>query len=211
MHFVDTKVFKCLPGPIGSRLGLSPEMNAALHSAAKKADIMHTHSLWKMPNVYPKNAIRNTSCKLIISPRGTLSEWSLSHHKWRKKFFNFLGQKQTLLNAHCIHATCDAERKEIRNLGYTNPITVIPNGIDLPNRTMAKKNESDRKTLLFLSRIHLKKGIIELLETWQKIQSEFLNWDLKIVGPTNNSFAQRIQKIAKNKNLSRVNFTGELV
>ena len=128
-----------------------------------------------------------------------------------KKIFNFLGQRQTLLNAHCIHATCDAERKEIRNLGYTNPITVIPNGIDLPNRTMAKKNESDRKTLLFLSRIHLKKGIIELLEAWQKIQSEFLNWDLKIVGPTNDSFAQRIQKIAKNKNLSRVNFTGELV
>lgn len=53
-------------------LGRSPEMRRGLQEACQTADIIHNHSLWMLPNIYPEFVRRGTRCKLVISPRGCL-------------------------------------------------------------------------------------------------------------------------------------------
>jgi hypothetical protein len=72
-------------GPYASRLGRSPELKMALMGSVLGTQILHNHSLWMMANVYPGTVIKNTDCKLITSPRGTLSAWALQRRSFRKK------------------------------------------------------------------------------------------------------------------------------
>ena len=58
-------------------LGRSPEMRCGLQEACQTADIIHNHSLWMLPNIYPEFVRRGTRCKLVISPRGCLAPWAL--------------------------------------------------------------------------------------------------------------------------------------
>ena len=61
--------------PFVRRLGISPRMRRALATAAKTAQIMHNHSLWMLPNIYPASAVKGTRCRLITSLHGSLSEY----------------------------------------------------------------------------------------------------------------------------------------
>ena len=68
------------------KLGRSPEMS---RKAAASADIFHNHSLWMLPTIYPARVARSTPCRLIVSPRGTLSDWSLGRSRWLKRLVMF--------------------------------------------------------------------------------------------------------------------------
>ena len=67
----------------------SPKMRRWLNdqAASGRIDIMHSHSLWMMPNVYPGQACRQGRCRLVVSPRGTLSSWALGRNAVQKKIF----------------------------------------------------------------------------------------------------------------------------
>ena len=67
-------------------IGRSPEMLHELIAACQSADIIHNHSFWMMPNIYPALARRESKCRLVNQPRGTLSKWALENSKWRKRF-----------------------------------------------------------------------------------------------------------------------------
>lgn len=71
------------------RLGVSPKMRRWLKQevGAERVEIIHNHSLWMMPNVYPGNAVRGSRCRLVVSPRGTLSAWALGQNALQKKIF----------------------------------------------------------------------------------------------------------------------------
>lgn len=203
----DLEQFPTLP--FGKRLGVSPGLRKALHQSAKTSQIMHNHSLWMMPNVYPYAATRNTNCRLVVSPRGTASEYALSLSKWKKRLVWFLGQKNALLKADCIHATCQAELEEVRAMGYEGPIAILPNGITCPKAI--EQPSVPNRTILFLARIHRKKGVEVLLKTWAEIEQEFPDWNLQIAGPVENAYARSMQQLAQELQLKRVEFAGELL
>ncbi len=95
--------------------------------------LIHNHSLWMMPNVYPGQVCRRYSnCRLMVSPHGTLSGWALDFHALRKKVFWHLLQGPAVRGAACFHATSESEYQDIRKLGLVQPICILPNGIDVP-------------------------------------------------------------------------------
>lgn len=200
------KVFAYPRLPILKRLNFSPALKKSLTQAAKNADILHNHSLWLMPNLYPAAAIKNTPCLLIVSPRGTLSEYALNRSYWRKKIVWWLGQEKVLKRAACFHATADSEWQDLRRLGLKSPVAVIPNGIDIP--VLSAKQPKSYKRLLFLSRIHPKKNLDLLLQVWAKLQRQFPDWELCLTGPDNDGYLVKIQQLAKSLQVERVIFTG---
>lgn len=207
--FGHSTFFPCNRLPLAGRLGASTQLLGALIQAAKTSDIMHTNSLWMMPNIYPERAIKGTNCKLVVSPRGTLSAWALQRSRVRKWLVTLLGQRRCLNAAHCIHATSMDELSQIRRAGYGNPVAVIPNGIECDRaQSMDVSQPRAIKTLLFLARIHPKKGVDILLEAWKALESRFPDWRLKIAGPIDHSYAR--QMISKSKATRRVEFCGEL-
>ena len=192
------------------RLGFSSHMKAWLkqESETGHADIIHNHSLWMMPNVYPGQVIRNTRTQLVVSPRGTLSPYALNINKLQKQIFWKFLQKPALETAACFHATAESEYEDIRRLGFKQPVCILPNGIDVP--PLRAKLPTAKRSLLFLGRLHPKKGIDNLLYAWHVVAQKFPEWELNIAGPDNGGYQAEMQLLVSKLDLTRVNFLGSL-
>lgn len=192
------------------RLGVSPRMRRWLgaEAASGRVDLIHNHSLWMMPNVYPGRACRRGRCRLVVSPRGTLSAWALGRSTLQKKVFWHALQASALRTAACFHATAENEYKDIRRLGFRQPVCILPNGIDLP--PLEHKPGDGRRHLLFLGRIHPKKGVDILLRAWQAVEHRFPDWELHVAGPDNGGYLADMQALAAKLRLERLVFRGPL-
>ena len=187
----------------------SPEMYTGLIRASRDADIIHTNSIWLMPNVYPAWAAKRNSCKLVAQPRGTFSAWAMKHSKWRKKLFGICCQYSALRKTDMWVATSEEEFKDIRRLGYRQPVAIIPNGVEQP--VNIEGVHLSRRRMFFLSRIHPKKNIDLLLRCWAKLEERFPEWDLAIVGPDKeNSYADEMKALTRTLGCRHVSFEGEL-
>ena len=203
------KTFPLGLGP--RRLGASPSMRRWLEQevSSGRIDLIHNHSLWMMPNVYPGRASRKGRCLLVVSPRGTLSAWALRFSALQKKIFWRLLQGPVLQGAACFHATAESEYHDIRRLGFQQPVCILPNGIDLPS--LAEIPPVGRRILLFLGRIHPIKGVDILLKAWQSVEHRFPDWELHVAGPDNGGYLDEMQELAAQLRLERVVFRGLLV
>ena len=190
----------------------SPDMLKRLKEECQSAQIIHNNSLWTMPNVYPLWASRGTMCKYVLQPHGTLSAWALNNSKWKKRLFGWLFQYAAMRQADLWIATCDEEYQDIRRLGYKQPVAILPNGVDLPTvDNVLCAIQHDRRRMYFISRIHPKKNVELLLRCWAKLEAEFADWDLSIVGPDkNNPYADEMKALVKTLGCQRVTFEGEL-
>lgn len=198
------------------RLGRSPAMWRWLKSSVKRDGVrlIHNHGMWQMNAVYPAWAAQGSKVALVVSPRGALSEWAMAQGSKAKKIFWSLLQRPALESAVCFHATAESEYEEIRRLGFTQPVSIIPNGIDVPAELPSSKRDEYR-TLLFLSRIHKVKGLELLLEAWSRLQDRHVSWQLVIAGSdvgyqNSTGYIGHLKEIARKRLLQRVDFVGEL-
>ena len=203
------KVFPLGVGP--RRLGRSPKMCRWLmaETAKGKVDVIHNHGMWQMNAIYPGWAAKGRRTKFVVSPRGAFSGWAMSHGSPFKRIFWPLLQRPALLHASCFHATAEAECKDIRRLGFNQPIAVIPNGIDVPELVL--RTPKDSRTLLFLGRIHPVKGIDVLLRAWAGVMDRFPDWRLLIVGTdtaynAQGGYLEQMKALAAKLKLKRMEF-----
>jgi len=133
-----------------------------------------------------------------------LEPWSLLQGKFKKQLALKLYQYTDLAKAACIHATSPMEAESIRNLGFKNPIAVIPNGIDISEFSLKPQiAKKEKQTLLFLSRIHPKKGIELLVEAWQQLDKTLRqNWQVEIAGNGDERYIALLQKLIDVKGLT---------
>lgn len=203
-----SKTFPLSLGP--RRLGPSATMRRWLTTQGvdRAVDLFHNHSLWMMPNVYPGIVAKRYSIPLVVAPHGTLSAWAMQSGSAIKKVFWPLVQRPALAAVTCFHATAVSEYEDIRRLGFLQPVAVLPNGVDIP--ASAPKEPDDTRTLLFLGRIHPVKGLDLLLPAWRAVQERFPEWRLRIIGPDNGRYLARMQRLATELRLARIEFTGPL-
>lgn len=110
----------------------------------EKFDILNGHGIWQMPVHHMAQLAKKKGIPYIITPRGMLEPWAMNAGKWKKKVAMALYQRKDLENSNCIHATAQMEAENIRQLGFKNPIAVIPNGIDLKEFPLKKaKSKKD--------------------------------------------------------------------
>lgn len=194
------------------RLGRSPEMYRWLMSRARDGavQVLHNHSLWMMPNVYAGEVSGRWHIPLIVSPRGTLSHWAFRSGSIAKRFFWPLIQRPAIARAHCFHATSEEEFRDIRAHGFSQPVAIIPNGIDIPNRSEIATIR--QKRVLYLGRIHAIKGLDLLLRAWNLIERdvEFDDWTLRVVGPGSPSYLEEFRGMAKSLNVRRLELVGAI-
>jgi glycosyltransferase involved in cell wall biosynthesis len=192
------------------RLWRSPALLAALGRAAQGADVLHSHGLWAMPNVYPGWVARGSRVPLVISPRGTLSPWALNHSRWRKKVFWALAQGRVVGAADCLHATAESEYLDLRRLGLRQPVCVVPNGVDvsplLEARVAAPRGVP--RSIVYVGRLHVKKGIDLLLRAWAVVAPGLPDWRLRIVGPDDGGCEAPLRRLAASLAAPRVTFEG---
>lgn len=200
------------PSPGPRRLGASSQLHQWLRKGARAGEtgILHSHSIWTMSSVYPGWVSQWSWTPLVVSPHGTLADAAFaSGSRFKSTFWRFV-QRPALLSATVFHATAAAEMEDIRRHGFTQPVAVIPNGIDVPPLLRAPANP---RTLLFLARIHPIKQPGLLLRAWERLQPLHPEWQLVIVGADHDSggHLQKMKDAARDRGLKRVTFRGELV
>lgn len=167
--------------------GYQPELLAALQHM--QPDIVHLHGIWMYSSIAAM-AWSKTTGPRIISPRGMLDPWAVANSAWKKRFAAALYETRNLRGAACIHALAESERRAIRAYGVRAPIAVIPNGVDpsigdqsQPSPAWEENLPDDAHKLLFLGRIHPKKGLAALIEAYQQLRSgEADQWHLVVAG-----------------------------
>ncbi|WP_053405511.1 glycosyltransferase [Persicobacter sp. CCB-QB2] len=149
-----------------------------------KFKIVHLQGVWEWQFLIILMIGLFKDLNIVISPRGMLEPWALKEGRLKKKVFLLFFR--LLLSKKCVfHCTAKSELRSIRSLGFENPISVISNGINLNLYSPASMQTKPKgeKTILFLSRIHKKKGLENLIKAWRNIESGFKRgWRLQIVG-----------------------------
>jgi glycosyltransferase involved in cell wall biosynthesis len=196
--------------PILRALRLSSALRGALGRIAETATIFHMHGLWRMSNVYPASIASGAGKPLVLSPRGMLGGAALEFSAYRKRLFWALGQGGAARAATCLHATSKQEYEDIRAFGLRAPIAIIPNGIDVPPAASKRPLSEGRRTLLYLGRLHPKKGLDRLLNAWGLIEGHHPGWQLDIVGPIDSDYAKMLKARVDGGAASRVRLIGPL-
>lgn len=193
--------------PIVGPVRLSRALDRALQDRASGGtDILHTHGLWLAPNVYPAHAARAAGKAFVLSPRGMLGPAALAFSRGRKQVFWALFQRRALAGAAFIHATSESELDEIRAMGLTNPVAVIPNGVDVPAPKPFEAREE--RIALSLGRIHPKKGLDRLIAAWAMAGDATARWKLRIVGPDDDGHGEDLRGQIARLGLTNVEIAG---
>lgn len=192
--------------PVLGRLRFSAEFAHEMARSAAAGALLHSNGLWLMPNVYPGRAARRSGVPLVVSPHGMLAEGALVFSPGKKRIFDALLQRRVLDAVTCFHATAAAEVEEIRAYGLKAPVALIPNGIDVPVAVDRVRKGSLPRTVLYLGRIHPKKGLDRLLVAWSRVEAAHPGWQLRIVGPGENGHDRELQAQANALGLTRVRF-----
>ncbi|WP_074078335.1 glycosyltransferase [Microvirga massiliensis] len=172
------------------------------------ADVTDVQGLWVHSSLAHLGYQRSRGRPYLITPRGMLDPWALKRSWWKKRAAAWWFEDAHLHGAMCLRATAIMEAHHFRSYGLRQPIAIVPNGVDLP-ALMSRTNAGDRrKRLLFLSRIHPKKGIPFLLRAWAALHRRHPDWELVIAGPEEIGHQRAMQVLAKELALPRVMWPG---
>ena len=181
--------------------GYSPSLLQALRLA--KLDLLHVHGLWMYPSVAAPRWSGRERRPYIVSPHGMLDLWALRNSAWKKRIAELLYERRCLEGAACLHALTTAEADAIRAFGLRNPICVVPNGVDLPTGSApdppdwALQLPAGTQVLLYLGRIHPKKGLAALLHAWASARIGRSSWRLVLAGWDQNGHAADLEQLSR--------------
>ncbi len=161
------------------------------HCAAGAVDLIHDAGMWLPVNHSTAAVAAQFRLPRVVSPRGMLEPWARGHRPAKKALAWRLYQHRDLERAALLHATSDVEAAGLRAAGLKNPIAVIPNGIAVPKLEKARPTAKTRRAL-FLSRLHPKKGLIELVEAWATVRPA--DWKLIVAGPDEGGHLAEVRK-----------------
>ena len=130
----------------------------------------------------------------------------------KKKIAWFFYQKKILLNASAIIVASKQELQRVKSLGFEGNLNYIPYLINLNKSTRLKRSKDNEVNFLFLSRLHKKKGIEDLINALREIND--VNWNLKIVGSSsfeNKNYENKLKLKVNNYKLEKkIKFFGNL-
>ena len=160
--------------------GYAPRLARSLH--ARPLSLLHANGLWMYPSLASFRWSRGGQRPYLVAPHGMLDPWAVSRAVWKKRLVAWWFEDAHLAGAACLHALAGSEAHAIRSYGLDNPICVVPSGVDLPTETQpappgwARAAGKDRKILLFLGRLHAKKGLLNLVRAWAEVRPTVLRW-----------------------------------
>jgi len=170
-------------------------------------DVVHIHGIWSPYLAAFARCAELHRIPYIVTPHGMLEPWSLSVRNLRKTLALKTYQGHVLKNAAAIHATSPLEAEHLASLQLGEaPIHVVPNPVEVPAPTAAKRAGAadGTRSMLFLSRIHPKKGLDILLQAWHELRPA--GWRLLIVGDGAAEYRESLRTYCATHRLDSVEF-----
>ena len=172
-------------------------------------DIYHTNGMWMYCNHATCCIARRKNKLYIITPHGMLYPQALARSAWKKKLMLTIGGvNKDLKLADCIHCTCMKEMKHYRDLGYKNPVAVIPNPVPIPSFIDELTSERKIKRIGFLGRLHPRKNVETLLDAWIMLGTKVKDAQLVIMGKGDFVYEKMLKEKVKESGMMNVEFAG---
>ncbi len=199
--------------PAAERWASSPE--------AAGFPVLHQHGIWQ---AFSRVALRwreRLRRPTIVAPHGSLGPAGLSYSQWKKALARLAYEGRNLAGASCLHAVSAGELRQLRELGFRNPVAVLSNGVpeawlssvgDAARFRSAHGLPADARVLLYISRIHRKKGLLTLVEAFARSRPPRERWVLVVAGPSYDPpYLAAVEALVAEQGLSaRVRLGGEL-
>jgi len=196
----------------------SPDLNRWLSAHIREFDLLHVHALFSWPSTSAMAQARRAGVPYVLRTIGQLNRWSLKQSSRRKKVLLGLIERRNLQGAASLHFTSDAEREEVSDLGLSSPPIVLPLGVctDVAacqldpvlsatpapgpsSRSPESPTAVSPTVFLFLSRLHPKKQLENLLDAFallQQAQPEAA-WILQIAGDGDPAYVASLHQRAQ--------------
>jgi len=184
------------------------EARRALRPLIAGFDFLHLHDLWLPLSKVAALAAREADVPYTILLNGMLDPWSLAQKRWKKKLgLSLLGYRKMLDRAAFLHAGNDDEVRLIRPLELKAKPIVIPNGVFIeeltplpPPGSFSKRHPhiGSRPFILFLSRLHYKKGLDYLADAFAIVARRLAGVMLVVAGPDGGAeadFRRRVETL----------------
>lgn len=183
------------------------------------ASIVHFHGLWQPKFLKVSAHCRRAKIPYVVSPHGMLEPWARRHKGWKKWPWYHLFERRHLLGAARLLATSESETRNLEQLLPSVICRGIPLGLTAerrPDYPAARRTlgwlESEI-VLLFLSRVHPKKGLHLLLRALAGLEPEYVrNVRLVIVGGGEKRYLRELKRFIERSSLrlTRVEWAGEI-
>lgn len=180
--------------PVQRPRALKPSwpLYAALARDLPAADVVHLHSLYLFHDWAAGRICRRAGVPYIVRPHGTLDPYIWRRHRARKRVMEWAFQDRVLRHAAAIHYTTEEEMRLATPHAQGAPGVVVPLGVQLsdydslpsPDRFLARHPETrGKRIVLFLGRLHEKKGLDILAASFGRIARAFPDAHLVLAGP----------------------------
>ena len=200
--------------------GYSAELSRFLNEKAGSFDLIHIHEIWHYPVYAAFRSARKHKLPCVLTIHSELSEWGLRQKALKKRIYRLVLLDRILRNVNVLHAITRAEKEQIVKLGYETPVILAPNGIEpAPFEALPDPEEfiqrfpvlKGKRIILFLGRLHAKKGLDILARSFSTIARRFKDAVLLVVGPNKFGTREKMEAILSSENLlDKTVFTGLL-
>ena len=161
-----------------------------------RPDLLHLHQIWTLDLHAAAVVAREMKIPYVLAPRGSLEPWALAQKALKKKIAMALYQRYDLNHAVALHATAEAEAKQFEALGLRAPIFLSVNAVNVPEYLPDWNQHADgKRRVLFLSRVHYKKGLLELVQAWGLARPR--GWKVEIVGFDSDGYLEKCLNVAR--------------
>lgn len=199
MHHVDCVGMKNLPR-------LRCQVAALLDEL--RPDIVHSNGIWEPQSYIVQREAQRRGIKFLITPHGMMEPWCVHHKAWKKRLALALYQRRSIREADCLHATTERERDNMLLWGEKTPVAVIPLGIGV-DEIAVKDSWKKRRKVLFLSRIHMKKGIEFILEAIRELKANLSGYTFVVAGEGEPAYVEGLKQRARQYGIDTlVDFVG---
>jgi glycosyltransferase involved in cell wall biosynthesis len=213
--------FRTQTFPRGGRMERLLARGARKHLAAlvADADVVHLHSIWEPVLVQAASESHRQGKPYVVLLNGMLDPWSLSQRATKKKIALALVHKRMLKRAAALHLGNADEQRLIAPLKLPPPGVIIPNGVffeelePLPSPGTFRRQHpelGDAPYVLFLSRLHYKKGLDVLADAFAQVAKSHAGVRLVVAGPDDGAEADFRARIARSGLIDRVHVVGPL-
>ncbi|MDB5321135.1 MAG: glycosyl transferase group 1 [Phycisphaerales bacterium] len=193
--------------PPRGRLELLPRAAVArLDDLLRETDVLHLHAPWTASNTQFAAAARHLGVPYVLTLHGMLDDWSMAQKRLKKRIYLAIAGNRLLRGAAAIHCTAQAELEQASHWFSRERGVVLPLLFDLeafrrlPGPALARARfpqlNGDRPALLFLSRVHPKKGLEQLIGAAGELRRRGTECEILIAGPGNEEYAARLQALA---------------
>jgi glycosyltransferase involved in cell wall biosynthesis len=207
-----------LVGPSTRVLAWHRDIKPVLRSMIPPADVVHIHGVWEEIQHRAARIAHGVNKPYLFTPHGMLDPWGLSQRSLKKRLYMALRLRRDLNEANAIHCTSETERELLPGLNLAAPVIVEKLIIDLsefdsppPRGSFRQKFSAlrDKPMMLFLGRIHPKKGFDLLIPALGRMQPA--DAMLVIAGPDEDGYLAKVMEMVRGAGLApRVIFTGML-